>query len=188
VITKYLKFLYSILERIGQKNTKQILFITNTDENKSVNKSHNILQIISVRCCTKEDINTFFEGDKKLRFREDLDQGHVMIGGFIKKDLVAYAWLNYQKIYINKIEKWIDFKEGYIWKGSTKEKKPHKGIKLEMLRHALKIAKDEGKKDIYALTDVSNIPTQRALESIGFKKQQIIAYSKFFNIQEQITK
>ena len=138
----------NILEHVGQKNTKQILYTTNADENKSVNKSHNNLRHISIRCCTKEDINSFFEGDKKLRFREDLEKGHIMIGGFFEKDLVAYAWLNFQKFYVNEIEKWVDFKERYIWKGSTKEKKRHKGIKLEMLRHALKIAEDEGEKGI----------------------------------------
>jgi len=181
----YFKFLYNVLHRIGVKRTKQIVYTTNSHDNVIINNGQNHLQSISIRCCTKEDIMQCFDDDKQLRFYEDLDQGHIMVGGFFNGDLVAYSWLSHQKAYMSDIKKWVDFEGGYVWRGATKEKKRYRGIGLKLLRYSLKLAEAQGKRNVYALTDIDNTSAQRALESTGFQKQKIVSYSTFFNLERR---
>jgi ribosomal protein S18 acetylase RimI-like enzyme len=108
-----------------------------------------------------------------------------MVGGFFNGDLVAYSWLSHQKAFMSDIKKWVDFDRGYVWRGATKEKKRYRGIGVELLRYSLKLAEAQGEKEVYALTDIDNIHTQRALESTGFQKQKIVSYSTFFNLERR---
>ena len=147
------------------------------------------LPSVSIRRCTEEDINRLENKEEtKSTFRKDLEDGHIMIGAFLKDDIVAYVWLSFQKVYAPEMGAWADFDGGYIWRGHTKKEFRGKGIGKEVDRYALKIAKELKKEKVYVLVETDNIPAQRTLESVGFKKQKIISYCKFFNLKKRSDK
>ena len=184
-VYQWLRYLFYILERIGIKVAKSILYMKNIDVNENFDKNYIDLEYISIRCCTKEDINSYFKGDKKLRFNEDLKQGHIMIGVFFNQDLVAYSWLSFQKVYATEVEKWVDVEGGYIWRGFTTKKYRNKGIGKEMLRYSFKITKEKGIHHVYSVTDAYNIPARKALEKMDFKRQRIMTYMRVFNLEKR---
>lgn len=181
---KYVRYGFHLLEQIGIKKSKNFVYMINL-ENKSVPKEKlPVLHSISIRLCTKEDIDRLPDGHDKSRFLKDLKEGHVMVGAFFNGYIVGWLWLSFQKVYVAEIETWVDFDCGFIWKMFVMQKFRKKGIGKEIIERALKITeKTFEKKEVYAYVETDNIPSQRAFESVGFKKQGIISYFRFFNLK-----
>jgi len=69
IVYQWLRYLFYILEHGGIKIAKSILYMKTINGNGDFDKSSIDLESISIRCCTKEDINRYFKEYKQLSFQ-----------------------------------------------------------------------------------------------------------------------
>ena len=147
----------------------------------TTSEKHNI----SIRKCNEKDIKKIPKKYNNSEFLKDLKKGHIMIGAFENDNVIGWIWLSYKKVYVTEIEKWTDFNGGYVWRAHVFNEFRKKEIGKILVEKALKIAeKTSNKKEINSIVETNNIPSQRMLESKGFKKQKIISYFKLFKYKK----
>lgn len=138
---------------------------------------------VTFRLCTKEDINKLPNRFDKSGFQRDLENGHNMIAAFLKERIIGYLWFSTRKVYVPEIETWVDFDGDYGWRWFAAPGFRKKGLGKKLIESHLRLAKTMGKKKIFTIVETNNIPAQKAIESMGFKKQKIISYVKLFNFK-----
>jgi len=171
IFNKYIRFAFYTLDQIGIKESKSFIYMINLENKTFLKEKTPISHLVSIRRCTKKDADGLPKKLGKTRFLKNLEEGHIMIGAFIEKDIVGYIWLSFQKVYVPEIKAWIEFDGGYLWDLYVTPKFRKKGIGKTLVKHALKTthAIVETKK-AYALVNAYNIPSQKMFESMGFKK------------------
>ena len=184
---KYRQSILYLLERVGIKKSKVVVY--KVDLGNIVYPNDKAFPLdVTYKLCTKEDINKLPNRFVKSGFQRDLENGHNMIAAFLNGAIIGYAWFSTQKVYATEIERWVDFDGVYGWRWFVAPNFRKQGLGKKIIENALTMAKALGNKELYTLTETDNLPAQKVLESMGFKKQKIISYVRLFNFKRWMEK
>lgn len=137
---------------------------------------------IRIRNCSMEDIDSssLTEFNKGV-FKNRLKNGHIMTAAFHNNDIVGYAWISFQKVWVAEIEKIMKFDGGYNWGVFVFPQYRRKSIGKKLVKYRLNIARKKGLHSLYSIIETNNIPSQKMVQSLGFNKQKTISFYKLFN-------
>jgi ribosomal protein S18 acetylase RimI-like enzyme len=137
---------------------------------------------IHIRVCNIEDIDRSSLTElNKMMFKNRLKNENIMIAAFHHSDIVGYAWISFQKVWVAEIEKTMEFNGGYNWGVFVFPKYRRKSIGKKLVKYRLNIARKKGAHSVYSIIETNNTPSQKMVQSLGFKKQKIISFYKLFN-------
>ncbi len=165
-----------LLKKIGINFTKAYIYSIKLDNiDFKEPKTDNVV----IKECEIDDLPKF--GELEDLFLSDLQNERILIAAFLNDEWIGYNWISLKPMEVEEVERVIHFDGAYMYRAHVKEEYRKMGIMKKIVFLSLNQIKNKYKKDeVYAITETTNIPAKKTLESYGFSKVGLIKFSKFF--------
>jgi len=174
-----LHFIRESLGKLGFRYTRFLLFERIMDERIPAIKTK--IPVI-VKRAFQSEIQRLPINENELIKRS----GDICFIATSPKGVIGYLWVTLKKsAYIPAIEKTRNFKkdQAYVYDARIFQKMRGRNFSEKMLDTALHFLKSKNINKVYAFTDVSNTPTQKGLERLGFYPIKAITYIRVLSFK-----
>lgn len=117
------------------------------------------------------------------RARKMLKAGHLCFLAEKNGDVVSFTWFSFDDVYIHELERIMRINSDSVYAYGSYVVPEYRGLRIfpETFVEGLDYLFQNGIIQIYSLINPRNIPSQRAVKKIGFRKIGEITLVKMFN-------
>jgi len=143
---------------------------------------------VSVKRASMDDLKRIYviRARNKNGLSKRLNDGHLCFIAERKGDPVGYCWVAFRELYIIEIDRKIKFDnaEACIYDVFVFPEYRRKKIYQKMLVEIFRFLKKKGYKKAFINVLSTNIPSQRGVEHVGFKRIKNVTFLKLFGLKK----
>jgi GNAT superfamily N-acetyltransferase len=181
LMTRISRAAWRILRRAGIRFAAAYVYMLDIGDYIPNQKRIQEVPNISIGLCTARETerSSTLGIDEKNSAKDLLVKGHLMISAFSQGEIASYVWLSFQEVYVEELDRYVNFDGAYFWGAHTIPPFRSKGIMKQVMMHALRIACEKADR-AYAVIDVGNMPSRRVAEGFGARPVKLLRFLKVF--------